>query len=91
MRTSKIILDMCLAIPGKVLEITGDSALVDFDGVKRRVVIGLCKDVKIGDYVIVHAGYAIEIVDKKEAEKSIEVWRELIGDEDLGIEKEDII
>ena len=83
---------MCLAIPGKVLEIEGNNALVDFDGVKRNVVVGLCEGVKIGTYVIVHAGYAIETVNAEEALESIATWRELVEDDRLdGFEKEDII
>ncbi|MHA1728682.1 MAG: HypC/HybG/HupF family hydrogenase formation chaperone [Promethearchaeota archaeon] len=80
---------MCLAIPGKVLELNGSNALVDFDGVKRKVVIGLCNGVKIGTYVIVHAGYAIETINEKEARETVELWREIIEKEDFG--KEDII
>ncbi|MBD3352581.1 MAG: HypC/HybG/HupF family hydrogenase formation chaperone [Candidatus Lokiarchaeota archaeon] len=80
---------MCLAIPGKVLAINGTDALVDFDGVQRNVVIALCEGVDIGSYIIVHAGYAIETVDEKEAEESLKLWREAI--EDTEISKEDII
>lgn len=85
---------MCLAIPGKVLEIEsdGNNALVDFDGVKRNVVIGLCEGVGIGTYVIVHAGYAIETVDEKDALESIDTWRKLLEDDSFdGFEKEDIL
>ncbi|MHA1341560.1 MAG: HypC/HybG/HupF family hydrogenase formation chaperone [Promethearchaeota archaeon] len=80
---------MCLAIPGKVLEINGINALVDFDGVKRNVVIGLTPSVKEGDYVVVHAGYAIQIVDEEEAKNSIAIWQQAV--EELNLDKEDII
>ena len=73
---------MCLAVPGKVTEIKGPLAVVDFNGVQRDVVIGLCPNVKLGSYVVVHAGYAIETVDEKEALKSIELWKEIIEKEE---------
>ncbi len=83
---------MCLAIPGKVLEINGSKAFVDFDGVKRECVIGLCEGVEIGSYIIVHAGYAIQTVDEKEAAESMKIWKEMMEDERFSqFEKEDII
>ncbi|MCI4434667.1 MAG: HypC/HybG/HupF family hydrogenase formation chaperone [Thermoplasmata archaeon] len=69
---------MCLGIPGKVVSIKGDHALIDYGGVTREANISLV-DAKEGDYVIVHAGFAIEILDKEEAEKTIELWKELIS------------
>jgi hydrogenase expression/formation protein HypC len=80
---------MCLAIPGKIIELDGSNALVDFDGVKRKVVVGLLANVEVGTYVIVHAGYAIETVDEKAAAESISTWNELVKQENLN--KEDII
>ena len=73
---------MCLAVPGKVIEIDEAMALVDFNGVQREVVIGLCPNVELGSYVVVHAGYAIETVDEVEALKSIELWKEMIEKEE---------
>ncbi len=64
---------MCLAIPGRVVEVKGQQALVDFGGVKRTVYLTLLpREVKPGDYVMVHTGFAIEVVDQREAE---EVWQ----------------
>jgi hydrogenase assembly chaperone HypC/HupF len=58
--------EMCLAIPAKVTEVNGDLAKVDFGGgVVREVNISLV-DVNVGDYVLVHAGYAIQVIDKEE-------------------------
>ena len=68
---------MCLAIPGKILEIHDNSALVDFDGLKRNVIIALVQNPKVGKYVIVHAGYAIEIMDEKDALEAINQWKEI--------------
>ncbi|HJX23296.1 MAG TPA: HypC/HybG/HupF family hydrogenase formation chaperone [Candidatus Bathyarchaeia archaeon] len=70
---------MCLAIPARVLEKTGNNAKVDFgDGTKREVNISLV-DVRLGDYVIVHAGFAIQVLDKKDAEESLKLWAEILS------------
>ena len=70
---------MCLAIPAKVLTKEGDIANVDFGhGTKRDVNISLV-DVSIGEYVIVHAGFAIEVLDVEEAEKTLELWEEILN------------
>ncbi|MFX1406367.1 MAG: HypC/HybG/HupF family hydrogenase formation chaperone [Promethearchaeota archaeon] len=76
---------MCLAIPGKIVEINENSALVDFDGLKQNVIIALIKNPEIGKYVIVHAGYAIEQMDEKEALEAIEEWKELANEQDLNL------
>ena len=76
---------MCLAIPGKILEINENSALVDFDGIKQNVIIALIQNPEIGKFVIVHAGYAIEMMDEKEAKEAIDQWKELAEDQDLNL------
>jgi hydrogenase expression/formation protein HypC len=76
---------MCLAIPGKILEINGNSALVDFDGIKQNVIIALIQNPEKGKFVIVHAGYAIEMMDEKEAKVAIDQWKELAEDQDLNL------
>ena len=69
---------MCLAIPGKVVEILDkDYAKVDFGGVTRRVGISLIEKLTEEDYVIVHAGYAIEVLNKAEAEERLKLFQEL--------------
>ncbi|MEM2107160.1 MAG: HypC/HybG/HupF family hydrogenase formation chaperone [Candidatus Bathyarchaeia archaeon] len=69
---------MCLAIPGKIIRITGDTAEVDFgDGTKREVDISLV-DVKVGQYVIVHAGFAIEVIDERHANETLKLWDDLL-------------
>jgi hydrogenase expression/formation protein HypC len=73
---------MCLAIPAKVTEVNGDLAKVDFGGgVVREVNISLV-DVNVGDYVLVHAGYAIQVIDKEEAEEAIKLWKEMLEAEE---------
>ncbi|MFX1309951.1 MAG: HypC/HybG/HupF family hydrogenase formation chaperone [Promethearchaeota archaeon] len=76
---------MCLAIPGKILKINENSALVDFDGIKQNVIIALIQNPEIGKYVIVHAGYAIEMMNEKEAKEAIDQWKELAEDQDLNL------
>ncbi len=68
---------MCLAVPGKIIEIKDSIGIVNFNGVKREVRLDLV-DAKIGDYVIVHTGFAIEKMDEKDALESLEIWKELL-------------
>ncbi len=60
---------LCLAVPGKVVEVDYPFAVVDFKGARRKVRIDLLDDVKAGDYVLVHVGFAIQKVEKSEAEE----------------------
>lgn len=73
---------MCLGIPAKVVEISSEDGMrrkakADFGGVSREIDISLV-DVNVGDYVIVHAGFAIETIDEEEALESLKVWTELL-------------
>ncbi len=73
---------MCLSIPAKVLELSNDGteAKVDFGGIKRNINIQLVKnDVKVGCYVLVHAGYAIQVIDEQTAFETLRLWKELGG------------
>ena len=70
---------MCLAIPMRVIEVEGEEALVEIGGVKKKVIINLVKDVKIGDYLIVHAGFAIQKLDEKEALETLKLLKEMEG------------
>jgi hydrogenase expression/formation protein HypC len=72
---------MCLAIPARVTLVNGDKAQVDFgEGVLREVNVTLV-EAKVGDYVLVHAGYAIQIVDEKDALETISLWNEILAAE----------
>ncbi|MCR5670942.1 MAG: HypC/HybG/HupF family hydrogenase formation chaperone [Butyrivibrio sp.] len=71
---------MCVAIPGKVVELNGTKATVDFSGNKVNAEAGLV-DVKVGDKVLVHAGCIIQTMDDKMADEMEELFREI---EDLG-------
>jgi len=69
---------MCLAIPAKVIEVQGDVAEVDFgQGVVRDVNIVLV-EAHVGEYVLVHAGYAIQVIDQEAAEETLRLWEEIL-------------
>ena len=68
---------MCLAVSAKILEINGDLAKADFGGLVREVNVMLV-NAKVGDYVLVHAGYAIQVINEKEAEETLMLWKEIL-------------
>ncbi len=68
---------MCVAIPLKLIKKKGMSGVVDLDGVEKEVSLQLVKKAKVGDYLIVHAGFAIQILDEEEAKKTLEIIEEL--------------
>lgn len=70
---------MCLGIPGLIVAIKGDTATVDIAGTKKDASLRLMEKVAIGDYVIIHAGFAIEKVDTKRAEETLRLIRETFG------------
>lgn len=67
---------MCLAIPSKIVEITGDMAVIDVDGVRRECSLLMLESPKVGDYVIVHAGFALHTIDEAAAMESLKLLRE---------------
>ena len=76
---------MCLAIPSKIVKIENDVATIDVDGVRREASLLLLKNPKVGDYVIVHAGFAIHKINEEDAMESLRLIREaasLIFDND---------
>ncbi len=72
--------NMCLGYPGKIIDIQGDYAKVNFGNgvIKDNILIALV-DAKVGDYVIVHAGYAIQVLNEDEAREVLETWREYLN------------
>jgi hydrogenase expression/formation protein HypC len=75
---------VCLAIPGKIISIDKkkEHASIDYgDGTKRSANVSLV-DVKIGDYVLVHAGFAIQVLDEKEANETLNLFREILSSEE---------
>ena len=69
---------MCIAAPARILEINDNMATVDFGGVRQQVKLDLVSDVEIDKYVLVHSGYASEILTAEEAKDSLEAWDELL-------------
>ena len=68
---------MCLAVPVKVVSIDGNEAEVEIGGVKRRVSIMLTPEAKVGDYVLLHTGYAINVIDEAEAQETLKILEEM--------------
>ena len=73
---------MCLAIPGKLIELTTENGLkmgiIDVNGSKTRACLEYVPNIKVGQYTIVHAGFALKIIDEEEAAESLKLWQELI-------------
>lgn len=69
---------MCLAIPARVVELSGDeTAVVDLGGVKKEVSLALVENVALGDYLIIHVGFALNKLDPEEAEKTLALFAEM--------------
>lgn len=69
---------MCLAMPARVIELReNDQAVVDLDGVQKRISLALVEEVAVGDYIILHAGYALQKLDIEEAEQTLKLFREI--------------
>lgn len=66
---------MCLAIPSKITRIENEMATIDVDGVQREASLLLLADAKVGDYVIVHAGFAIQKIDEDAAQETLQLLR----------------
>ena len=67
---------MCLAIPAEVIAIDGDTAQVSVGGIKKEVSLALVEDVSVGDYVLLHVGYALNKISAEEAEKTLQLFAE---------------
>ncbi len=68
---------MCLAIPALIKSINGQQAVADIEGVTRDISLQLTPEAKVGDYVLLHTGYAISIIDAAEAEETLKLLKEL--------------
>ena len=78
---------MCLAIPACVEQLVGcDAAIVSLGGVSKEISLALVDDVAIGDYVIVHVGYALQKLDQEEAQRTLELFAELGAMDELRAE-----
>ena len=75
---------MCLAIPLKLIEITDDFGMIESGGIKRKVNLSLVENAKPGDFVVVHAGFAITIMDQEEGEKTLDLIKDWLEQEEQG-------
>ena len=80
---------MCLAVPGKIVDVWEEHgtrmATVDFDGIRKEICLAYLPDAELGDYAIVHVGFAISKVDEGSARETLQMFRDLgILDENLG-------
>jgi len=66
---------MCLAIPAKIISIDGDEAVAEIQGVRRKTVVSLINEPRVGDYVLIHAGFAI----RKWSEEDVREYNEIVG------------
>lgn len=69
---------MCLAIPMKVLEVSGTQGVVELGGVRRAIDFSLVGAVEVGQYVVVHAGFALSVTDEEEAQKTLALFNEMV-------------
>ena len=67
---------MCLAIPGKLIEKKEEIGIVDLGGVKKEISLSFLPEVKIGDWVLIHTGFALETISEEEAQKTLAIIRE---------------
>jgi hydrogenase expression/formation protein HypC len=80
---------MCLAVPGKIVEIRQERgtrmATIDFDGIRKEICLAYLPDIEVGDYAIVHVGFAISKIDEASAHETLAMFRDLgILEEELG-------
>ena len=71
---------MCLAIPAKIVKIEEGMGIIDMEGTQREVSLLLQEDAKVGDYVIVHAGFAIHKLDEEEAKENLRILRQIVAE-----------
>ena len=68
---------MCLAIPALIKSVDGKNATVELGGTRRDISLWLTPEARVGDYVLLHAGYAISMIDRTEAEETLNIFREM--------------
>jgi hydrogenase expression/formation protein HypC len=68
---------MCLAVPGRIIELVGDTARVDFGGVTREANVSLVPEAAVDSYVLVHAGFAIQVLNEEEATETLSLIRQM--------------
>jgi hydrogenase expression/formation protein HypC len=85
---------MCLAVPGKIISISGDEqitkiAKVDFAGIRKDISVAFVPEANVGDYVIVHVGFALSVINEKEAQEVFEYLKEFDELDELERQKDD--
>lgn len=70
---------MCLAIPAEVISIDGDNAQVSIGGIRKAISLALVDDIMVGDYVLIHVGYALNRISPEEAQKTLDLFAEAKG------------
>ena len=73
---------MCLAIPGKIVKIEDDMADVDFGGVTRKANVSMV-EAEVGMWAVVHAGFAIQLMDEEDAQETIRLWNEVLDHDEV--------
>lgn len=73
---------MCLAIPGKVISIDGETGNIDFGGVIKQTNLSMV-EADVGDWVVIHAGFAIEVMDEEDAQETIKLWNEVLDHDEV--------
>jgi hydrogenase expression/formation protein HypC len=68
---------MCLAVPGKILDRQDMLAIIEVGGVTRKISVMLLPEAQAGDFVLIHAGFAVQVIDEEEAEKTLALFKEL--------------
>lgn len=74
---------MCLAIPAKILSISGDRAVIELGSTRREASLMLLEDAAVGDWVIIHAGFAIEKLSEREAQETFALLRDIMGSDEV--------
>ena len=69
---------MCLGIPGKIIKIDGNMATVDIEGVSRQISLQLVENIALGDYVLLHSGFAIQKMDEKDAQETLDLLHQIV-------------
>jgi hydrogenase expression/formation protein HypC len=69
---------MCIGVPVKIVKIYGNNGIAEYGGVKRKVGLQLIEDINVGDWVILHAGFAITKLDEQQAEETLQLLKQVI-------------
>lgn len=72
---------MCLAVPARIVSITGNMATIDLGGVSREASLSLTPEARVGDYVLLHAGFAIQTLNEAEAQETLQLFAEMLAEE----------